>query len=286
MPTAPFILPSLIDTASKLEWIAKALAKGILLGKHSSRTLGQGMEFEQYRPYVQGDDLRQLDWKMYAKSGKYFIRQSTIEANHSMELLIDNSPSMDYQEGTHTKLDIAKIIAATLSYAILRQGDSAALTTRDQHIHLRNGMPQWHRITDRLSHMSTTTDPYSYAQQSDRMLIWITDLYDTAEAVDALIRSLQGPGTELMVVHIMGDREAELDFDAETTFIDLETGDRMQVDAPRYRDTYRERLQQHLQRMSELLLSHSVHYHRVSMTDPSPEMIRSIVSSYHQISMA
>ena len=97
-------IKTMVESAQHLEWLSRKVSKHHIYGTHASRQVGQGLEFEQYRPYIQGDDLRQLDWKLYAKTGKYYIKQSPISAQDHLHIVIDNSPSMQSVSYTHLTL--------------------------------------------------------------------------------------------------------------------------------------------------------------------------------------
>ncbi len=108
--------PEVINTVNGLELIARVIVEGFMSGSNKSQSVGAGQEFSQYRSYEPGDDLRMLDWKMYARSGRYYIRQADIETNITVKFMLDASHSMTYTEGGLNKFQYAKVMIAALAY--------------------------------------------------------------------------------------------------------------------------------------------------------------------------
>ncbi|MEO1254564.1 MAG: DUF58 domain-containing protein, partial [Bacteroidota bacterium] len=119
--------PEVISSIREFDWAIRSLAMGEYYGIKQSRRLGTGMEFSQYRPYSQGDDLRQLDWKMYARTDKFYIKQSEVETNIDVTFIIDTSRSMNYQEDNWSKLEASKMLCGILAYVALQNGDWISL---------------------------------------------------------------------------------------------------------------------------------------------------------------
>src|ERR1044072_5079627 len=113
--------PEVLNTVNGLELVARIVVEGFMSGSNKSQAIGVGQEFSQYRNYEPGDDLRQLDWKMYARSERYFIKQAEIETNITVKFMMDASNSMAYEEDGITKLQFAKIIVAALAYLVRKQ---------------------------------------------------------------------------------------------------------------------------------------------------------------------
>src|SRR6187455_1183095 len=119
--------PEILNTVNGLELVARIIVEGFMSGSNQSQSIGSGQEFSQYRNYEPGDDLRQLDWKMYARSERYFIKQAEIETNITVKFMLDASNSMAYEEQGITKLQYAKVLTAALAYLARRQGDTFGL---------------------------------------------------------------------------------------------------------------------------------------------------------------
>ncbi|MFQ3651422.1 MAG: DUF58 domain-containing protein, partial [Gemmataceae bacterium] len=126
MPTLS-LQPDVLSRAEALGLKARGIVEGLRIGEHKSPYKGFSVEFVQHREYVPGDDIRHIDWKSYGRSERYTIKQYEQETNFIAHILVDASKSMDYGEGDSNKLQVAKLIAATLAYLVIHQRDSAAL---------------------------------------------------------------------------------------------------------------------------------------------------------------
>ena len=128
--------PEIINSVSGLALIARVTVDGYLSGLNHSRRLGPGMEFSQYRGYEPGDDMRLLDWKMLARSGRYYIKQSEVETNVSVKFILDSSKSMQHEEDGITKMDYVRVLVASLAWLAQGQGDAIGLfALNDQKLH-------------------------------------------------------------------------------------------------------------------------------------------------------
>ncbi len=126
----PLLTPELLFALRNLPLAARQAAEGFLAGAHASRRHGAGMEFSQYRPYQPGDDLRRLDWRLAARSDKYFLRESEVDTSLIVNLVLDASASMNHRDDNGlTKLDYARLLLAALSYLAQKQGDAVGLST-------------------------------------------------------------------------------------------------------------------------------------------------------------
>ena len=116
--------PEIINTVSGLSLIARIVVDGYLSGLQRSRSVGAGMEFSQYRAYNPGDDLRLMDWKMLARSGRYYLKQSEIESQVTVKFVVDASASMKFKEKDLSKIEFARVLVASLAYLAQNQGDA------------------------------------------------------------------------------------------------------------------------------------------------------------------
>ena len=127
--------PTILNSITGLELVARAIVEGFMSGSNKSQSIGSGQEFSQYKNYQPGDDLRQLDWKMFARSERYFIKEAEIETNITVKFMLDASRSMSYSEDTISKLQFAKVMIAALAFLARKQGDTFGLfSVNDQQI--------------------------------------------------------------------------------------------------------------------------------------------------------
>ncbi len=274
-----------ISSAASLELYARNIARGMQLGKHASRKLGIDMEFDQFRKYVQGDDLRLLDWKMYAKTDQYYIRQAVIETNNNLHITIDNSKSMEYREEKLSKLDKAKIMVATLSYIMARQADQFSWSSRTSHFDKSQGMKNWRKSIIELNQLSSTEaiGPDAVNPGSSGIHVWMTDLYSDIKTIESFLTHHASAQHEMVLFHLIGRKEENLTFDNNTKFIDLESGEEMQVDVPTYTSQYKEALGQHIHTVKRLCQNNNIVYRKVYLQSEIPDDLRSFISDYNAL---
>ena len=244
---------------------------------------GQGMEFSQYRSYQPGDDLRQLDWKMYARSDRYYIRESEIETSIAVRFLVDASASMNHQDGQFTKMDYARYLAASLGYLAHQQGDAIGLyvfqnqqffvmaARQDfQHLsrfffHLEDIRPE-----GRFTHPVNYWDIYAGARKRE-LLIFLTDLYEEKEEITELLNALSALGHEIIVFHLIGRNELELDYRGFSSVQDWETGEIIRIDTASAMKVYQQKLEAYLNETKKKMLDKQIFY-RLMPTDQSLDM--------------
>lgn len=284
-------MPSLLDpyiltSIKNLSLAAKTTIDGFMSGANKSAVKGTGMEFSQYRTYMPGDDLRWMDWKMFARSDRYYIRESETETNISLRLLIDTSASMDHRDGNYTKMEYARYLAASLAYLANMQGDAVGLyTLREDGIFslaARQGFQNLNRLFYQLEQAGPKgkfTHPVYYKDiysggRTRELLVFITDMYQEKNEMYKLLDLLNALRHEIIVLHVMGRNEMELDYAGYTTLEDLETGAAIQVDAAKAKQAYTSHLEDHLAKIRHELLTRNIYYRLLIMDQPVDEALR------------
>lgn len=235
------ISPAVMMAIKDLPLAAKTTIDGFMSGLNKSNIKGAGLEFAQYRSYQPGDDLRWLDWKMYARSDRYYIRESETETSISVRFLIDASGSMAHKEGAFSKMDYARYLAASLAWLAHLQGDAIglyafqdgqlfALPSRKDPQHLNRLFYQ----LEQLQPAGQFTTPVQYSSiftngRQRELLIFISDLYQPHNEITPLLEALAAYRHEVIVLHLMADNELNMDFSGYTTLQDLETGETVSV---------------------------------------------------------
>ena len=272
--------PEIIKSVSGLALIARVIVDGYLNGLNHSRRVGAGMEFSQYRGYEPGDDLRSLDWKMLARSGRYYIKQSEVETNISVKFILDASNSMLHMENGLEKIDFARVLIASLAYLSQNQGDAIglfALNDKKFHsIYPKVQKQHYNRLLLELINIKSEgkwpTDSTATEKLHDRrhkeLIFFITDMYEQSDELTSLIKRLKTSRNEVVVFHLMGKNEMEFDYKGTVTFEDLETGSRVKVDAKEARKNYLESLDIKLKQNRETMLSNGITYHLFRMDEP------------------
>jgi uncharacterized protein (DUF58 family) len=272
--------PKILMAIKDLPLAAKTTVDGFLSGLHTSNVKGAGMEFSQYRSYQAGDDLRRLDWKMFARSDRYYIRESDIETSISIRIIVDASASMLHEDSGFSKIEYARYIAASLACLARQQGDSIGLYVLQEGrlvtLPSRNDSQHLARIYFQLEQINASgnfTEPQHYkdiisGNSRRELVILITDYYEKKGEITKLIRSLSEIKHELIVLHIMGKNEIEMDYKGYSALEDLETGQVIKVDPAKAKKNYTENLNKYLEHIRTELLNRNVFYERVIMNDP------------------
>ncbi|GAB3907982.1 DUF58 domain-containing protein [Mucilaginibacter boryungensis] len=277
--------PKVLMTIKDLPLLAKTVIDGFMNGFNKSTVKGPGLEFSQYRSYQPGDDLRWLDWRMFARSDRYYIRESEVETSISVRFLIDASASMNHEDNGLKKIDYARFLAASLAYLANLQGDSVGLYTfQDGGLFSLASKPDPQHLKRLYYHLEEIkpagkfTQPVHYKELfagngRKEMLIFITDMYQQNGEISKLLDSLSALKHEVIVFQLMGQNELDLNFKGHSTLEDLETGETIQISTQQAK-AYQESLQQHLSGIRmELLGKHIVH-RLISTAEPLDKALR------------
>ncbi|WDF54589.1 DUF58 domain-containing protein [Mucilaginibacter sp. KACC 22063] len=277
--------PKVLMTIKNLPLLAKTVIDGFMNGFNKSTIKGPGMEFSQYRSYQPGDDLRSLDWRMFARSDRYYIRESEIETSIAVRFLVDASASMNHMDGAIKKIDYAKWLAASLAYLVNIQGDAAglyvfkdgglfSLASKADPQHLQ-------RIYHQLDHIQPEgkfTQPAHYKElfgsSRRELLVFITDMYQSRDEIYKLLDSLAALRHEVIVFHLMGQNELDFDFKGYTALEDLETGETIEIDTLQAKKIYKEKLEQYLEDIRMQLLGKHIVYKLINTSHPLDEALR------------
>ena len=265
--------PEIINSVSGLALISRVIVDGYLSGLHKSRRVGAGLEFSQYRGYEPGDDLRLLDWKMLARSGRYYIKQAEIDTHITIKFIIDASASMLHQEEDLSKVDYAKVLVAALAHLSQKQGDAVGLLTlNDKGLEqLQPSVSQQHfnRFLYALSEIKSEGKwPSSIASERlhnrahKELLFFVTDLYERTTEITETIKQLKTSRNEVAVLHLLGKNETEFEYEGQVIFEDLETGQKLKVNTKEAKQGYLDSFQNTMQGIKDDLLSNGISYER------------------------
>jgi uncharacterized protein (DUF58 family) len=281
--------PEIINTMDGLELVARIIVEGYMSGSNKSQSIGIGQEFSQYRNYEPGDDLRQLDWKMYARSERYFIKQAEIETNITVKFMIDASRSMSYEEGGLNKLQFTKVITAALAYLARKQGDTFGLyVVNDKKlsiVHPRFEQQQFMRFLHELVNIKAestwikTGVEQLFDHHGKELLIFLSDLYDDDGDLLKFISRLKTSRNEVVVFHMMGRKELELNHSGSFTFKDLESGQMLKVDTEAQRQRYTEKVADWISKTKSSLLEKNISYYTIVMSENPDQVLRDFLKS-------
>ncbi len=259
-----YIDPAAIMQIKNLSLRAKSIVEGFASGLHRSPVHGFSVEFSEYRPYVVGDDPRNIDWKLLARTDRYYVKQYEDETNRRCYIAVDQSRSMDYGSIGYTKAQYAQTIAATFAYYLTLQRDAVGVMT------CGNANPDFipprHR-SGHLQQLMRLLGQESVGQQSDLsqaladlaglskrrgLVILISDLLIDPETLALPLGYLRGRGHELLVLRVLDPCELKLDFSQSTMLVDAETGRQMYIDPISAKEGYLQRFRQHEETLMDI----------------------------------
>lgn len=281
-----FLDPATLATISSLDLVAKTVVDGFVAGLHRSPDFGFSQEFAEYRAYNEGDDLRHVDWNVYARTGKAFLKRYRGETNTQLLVLLDTSASMGYTSHKINKLDYARFLAASLVYLANGQRDAAGMIVFDEDI--KNYVPPSTRQGQlfRLLHaiekaeVGTHTDfskPFQHFQNFLRrrgIVTVISDFYAPPETIIKVVEPLRYHGNEVVLFHILDPKEIDPKFRDPVVLIDLEDKTSMEVSPEYARTEYRHRIDAHIAGLRDKTRAAGMEYQLMNTARPLDEGLR------------
>jgi uncharacterized protein (DUF58 family) len=285
-----FLDPAVLAGISSLDLLAQTVVDGFVAGLHRSPDFGFSQEFAEYRAYTPGDDLRHVDWNLYARTERAYLKRYRGETNSQVTILLDASNSMNFSSGnpgTPNKMDYARYIAASIFYlAIHNQRDAAGLIVFDDEV--RNYIPpssrhgQLHRLLAGLEQAepAARTDfgkPLLHFQQLLRrrgIVILISDFYEDPQTIVKTIEPLRFQGNEVVLFHVLDRKEIRPDFRGPAIIVDLETDQKLEVIPEYVKNDYRKKVDAHIQQLGELTRGSGMDYHLLVTDQPLDETLR------------
>ena len=251
--------PSLIAKLKSLEIKAKAVVEGFMAGYHKSPYHGFSVEFSQHRPYMQGDSIKNLDWKVFAKSERYYIKQYEEETNLIANIILDSSKSMNYKNlGEISKFEYSRILAASFTYLLLKQQDAVGLAIYS------NQLKSYLRPKSKRTYLKQilaeleNVEPNSTTQTSQSinsivenvrtrgLVIIISDFLDDPIDVLAALKKFYYKKNEVIIFHVLDPIEKTFGFGRDSIFIDMETKEELRTQPVQIQQAYKEAMQDYL----------------------------------------
>jgi uncharacterized protein (DUF58 family) len=286
-----FLDPATLARLGSLELKARTVVEGFLSGLHRSPFKGFSVEFAEYRQYMPGDDLSSIDWKVYARSDRYYVKKFEEETNVNCYVMLDVSASMGYGSGGVTKLEYGSMLAASLAYLMNKQRDAVSLTTFDQAIvtmlppsarpsHLRSILVTLDQTT-----LGTRTDVskplHALADGLGKrgLVVVISDLLDEPQRVIDGLRHFRFRGTDVIVFHVIDPDELTFPFERAARFRDLEGEDELMAVPSVVREKYLESLNEALELYKRELGSAGIDYRMLNTSEPLDFALMSYLST-------
>lgn len=277
-PGARFLDPAVLARIDNLDLLARTVVDGFLHGLHRSPYLGLSMEFAEHRAYMPGDDIRKIDWRLFARTDRHYVKQYEAETNTNFSVLLDVSKSMSYGSGPVTKLDYARFLAAALTYFSRRQRDRVGLYAFDSEVveHVRPSV----RHLDQVLHALERVRPgrpgalkpslFTVASTFRRrgILVLISDFYESPDAVVDALRPLASGRHDLIVFHVLDPAELDFPFEKPASFQDLETGELFPVVPEKLREGYRKVVREHVAEIQRRVAGQGAEYTLLNTSQP------------------
>ncbi|MCB0279124.1 MAG: DUF58 domain-containing protein [Calditrichaeota bacterium] len=283
--------PKLLSSVKGLELLAREIIDSYLHGSNQSVRIGHGQEFSQYRSYEAGDDLRMLDWKLFARSDRYYVREAEIESNISVRFIIDASASMAHRDGAYEKIQFARLIAATLGYLATQQGDAISLygiNNQDiYYLSAKQNRQHFYRFLYELIRIQ----PHGkwpenkrigrYLNQSGQkeLIVCISDMYQEEDEIINILKLLRSEKNEIILIQLMAQNELHINFEHITALQDLESNEIIQVDPASEQRRYNRRLDQFFSGLKRKLLDLNIHYQMIEMNESLDQSIRDFLKT-------
>jgi uncharacterized protein (DUF58 family) len=277
-----------------LELLARTVVDGFLAGLHRSPYLGFSLDFAEHRPYMPGDDIRRIDWSLFARTDRHYIKLFEAETNANFAVLLDVSRSMSFTSHSVTKLDYARYLAAALLFFSNRQRDRVGLVTFD------------HEIVDyvppSMKHMDTVLHVLDRAQAgragalapplltvTERfsrkgILVLVSDFYEEPDDILNAVLPLRARGHDIIVFHVLDPAERQFPFQDPSGFEDLETGEQIPVIPDKLREEYRRLVRTHVEELERRFSGNRVDYRMLDTSEPLDMALFSYLAARERLS--
>ena len=281
----PFLDPAVLSRLLALPLHARHAMVGSVSGKHRSPVRGSSIEFAQYRKYVPGDDTRRLDWRMWGRSDRYYIKEFEADTNLRLCLIVDASGSMKFGKEGATRLDYAKRIAGSLAYLAAEQGDAVGLRSMNakqtREIPSKRGASHLGLVLDALAELQPigeTRIVESLHEAAETLpqralVVIVSDLFVQPADLKPALQHLRFRKHDVSVFHLLDQQEIDFEFDRPARFVDLEGGEAILADPSDITRQYREAVRQYLTDIDDLVRTTGIDYHRVKMHEPYADVL-------------
>jgi uncharacterized protein (DUF58 family) len=276
-----YLNPSVVSKLNSLELKARLVVEGFMVGLHKSPYHGFSVEFTEHRPYMQGDNLKDVDWKVYGKTERFFIKQYEEETNLKSYILLDTSRSMAYaSEGNISKLEYASTLVAGLSYLMIKQQDAVGLSLYsdkiNQYLPPKSTRAYLQQILKALSDVSpssktnTASSLNSIAEKIKRrgLVIIVSDLFDDVNSILSALKHFRYTKNEVIVFQILDPMERSFAFGNDAIFKDLESEDEITTQPYQIQKAYKEAMNDFIQKIKSECLNANIEYNLIQTSDP------------------
>ena len=277
IPGARFVDPTVLARIGNREMVAKTVVDGLINGTHRSPFFGASVDFAEHRGYVAGDDIRRMDWRVYARTDKYYIKEFEADSNSNLNALLDISKSMSFGEKI-SKLDYAKTLAACLTYLANQQRDRVGVVTFDEAVvdhvppsakHLDVVLQTLDRArAEKPGHLVAPIKRLAEHFGRRGIIVVISDFYAEPEEIFEAVGLLRFRGNDVVLFHVLDPQEVEFSFVEPSSFEDLESGDQIPIVPVALADQYRSLVAAHIAALTARASQQQIDYMLLNTSQP------------------
>jgi len=283
LPGARFVDPKVLARIKDLELLARNVVDGLINGLHRAPYFGASIDFAEHRGYVPGDDIRRVDWKVYARTDRYYVKQYEADTNANLAVLLDVSKSMGFASDEVSKLQYASFLAASLAYLSHRQRDRVGIVTFDSDVvtHVPPSAKHFNVLlhtldrsrAERPGRLLAMLDKLAEHFRRRSIIVLISDLYENpADLIEAL-KPYRSLGNDLIVFHILDPAEIEFPYSESSRFQDLESGEEVPVVPEVFADQYRQMMREHIEALTTRCAESRIDYLQLTTRQPLDEAL-------------
>ncbi len=277
---ASFIDPQTLMRIKSLQVRARIIVQGFMSGLHRSPNHGFSVEFSEYRQYSPGDDTKYIDWRLFARTDRYFLKRFEEETNLRCHILVDLSKSMGYGSLTYTKADYARTAAATLGYFLSTQRDAVGVMTFTDQVadylparyrpgHLQRLMVCLERaVAGTSTNFAQALEQVASTIRKRGLLIMVSDLLTDTQLLKTQLQYLRSQGHEIVLLRVLDPAEIDFKFDKPAMFVDVESGKDLYVDPDAARETYKRNFTNHASDLDHACRDLGIDLHQLVTSQP------------------
>lgn len=294
MKNSQFLDPKVLARIDNLELLARTVVDGFINGLHHSPYFGLSVDFAEHRQYTPGDDIRRVDWRVFGRTDRFYVKEYEADTNANFCVLFDVSRSMDYGSKGVTKLDYGRYLAACLSYFSRTQRDRVGMLTFDTDV--KDYVPSSAKHLDIVLHTIDNikaSDAGAFAEPINKIaeiltrrsiLVLISDLYEDPDVVVDALNLLRHKGNDVIVFHVLDPAEIEFPFESAAHFQDIESGESIPVVPDTLRDQYLALMNEHVTTLEQRLVRSRIDYCRFDTSQPLDFALFEYLARRHRMS--
>jgi uncharacterized protein (DUF58 family) len=293
LPGARFVDPKVLARIKDLELLARSVVDGFINGLHRAPFFGASIDFAEHRGYVPGDDIRRVDWRLYARTDRYFVKQYEADTNANLAVLLDVSKSMGFASEGVSKLEYSSFLGASLAYLSHRQRDRVGIVTFDQEIvtHVPPSAKHFNVLlhtldrsrAERPGRLLAMLDKLAEHFKRRSLVVLISDLYENPSDLMEALKPYRSLGNDLIVFHVLDPAEINFPYTDSSRFQDLESGEEVPVVPEVFADQYRQMMREHIEAISTRCSESRIDYLQLTTTQPLDEALSHYLGSRERL---